>query len=111
MTEYQDRDQILRNQVDTIVARQESGVERSKEEQKLLRAFLILISDIIKFDNAYKKGLPIENGRPVTSQEISMKQKELWMLCPQIKDMSGKTKIVEIMKNLHPQSKVELEVR
>ena len=112
MAEYNDNKQVLRNEIDAILKRQESGEPRPEAEQKLLRSFVILISDIIELTNAFKRGTPVEHGRPITSQEISLKQKELWMLCLKINDMSAKSKIVGNFKLLHPElATIELEIR
>ena len=109
MSENESRELALRSQIDAIIASRENGEERPEAEKKLLRTFLFLISQIFTLTQAYKKGEP---GRSVTSQEVSLKQKELWMLCPQISDMNAKNKIIEYMKGLHPElANIELEIR
>ena len=113
MPEYRDTEAALYNQISAIITRRESGEERPEAEQGLLRTFASLIAEIFYFTEAYHKGGLIEQGqRTVTDRDISLKQKDLWMLCLQINDASAKNKIVECMRALHPQlATMELEVR
>ncbi|TAL54973.1 MAG: hypothetical protein EPN86_03625 [Nanoarchaeota archaeon] len=111
MSETEQNKEVIRAQIDQLIARDESGQERPDEERLLLRSFVVMILEVLRLANAYRSGISYKQRRPIEHEEVSKKQKELRVLSLRINGANTKNKIVELMKQLHPElADIELEI-